>query len=110
MEVNQDSHSGGRAQIRTCSPMQTPAHGSAACGMFWIARSTMALAERTNWTALPTPCVIFDSVEFFLSWCRNVLLVRVLRFPAQETGPLLECEFQECLQFDALLSTYPWPP
>lgn len=65
MKVNQDGHSGGQVRIRTCSPIQTPAHGSATCGMFWIAKSIMALAKRTNWTTSPTPCVIFDSVDIF---------------------------------------------
>jgi uncharacterized membrane protein YadS len=52
-------------QVLTCSPMQTPAQGSAACGMFEMAWAIMPLVERTKFaTSVRLPVILAAALAF----------------------------------------------
>src|SRR4051794_26226507 len=64
--VSRAKHKGVfEGRLLTCSPTQTPAHGSAACGTLWTARSINPLTDRTKPATSPTPFVILDALELF---------------------------------------------
>jgi len=61
-------------RLLTCSPTQTPAHGSAACGTLCTARSIIPLTDRTKPATSPTPFVILDTLDIF-AWPSSTSLI-----------------------------------